>query len=514
MRPLSLLAVQVLVLAFCEEVIGRQLLVIEPEKHYQTMDGFGASDAWRTQFVGANWPEEKKVQIADWLFSKETDDKGNPKGIGLSMWRFYIGAGSTEQGDSSGIKNEWRRAECFLNPDGTYDWTKQQGQKWFLSAAKERGVESFLAFSIAAPTFLSLNGKGYSVKNDPRINVKPGKLNDYARFLVEVVKYFKQQDIRFNYLSPFNEPQWDWSKASQEGTAATNEDIYLFTRYLSNLLEENKLDTELTLGEAGSIEYLYDNHDSESQGNQIETFFDTQSPLYVGGLSNVKQLITGHSYFTTWPTSKLIETRAGLRNKLDQYKGLDYWQTEFCILEKSPEIGSGQERDLGMATALYVARVIHSDLTIANASSWQWWTALTTYDFKDGLIYLDTGNPNDLFNREKMKSDGAIHDSKLMWAFGNFSRFIRPGMQRVNAFFKNDTEVKLSAYTSGLDEATVVMLNDSQKSERILLGDHYVFSDLYITDEKRNLEHYEVKENSIEIPPRSVVTVIGKLNGK
>ena len=29
---------------------------IDPGVSYQTIDGFGASDAWRCQFVGENWP--------------------------------------------------------------------------------------------------------------------------------------------------------------------------------------------------------------------------------------------------------------------------------------------------------------------------------------------------------------------------------------------------------------------------------------------------------------------------
>ena len=50
---------------------------------------------------------------------------------------------------------------------------------------------------------------------------------------------------------------------------------------------------------------------------------------------------------------------------------------------------NGGGRDLGMTTALYVARVIHTDLTMANAASWQWWLALSANNYKDGLIYLE-----------------------------------------------------------------------------------------------------------------------------
>src|SRR5919112_2276465 len=80
----------------------------DENKTYQTIRNFAASDAWACQFAG-NWPDEKRNAIADWLFSMDTLSNGNPKGIGLSLWRYNLGAGSAEQKDSSGIKDEWRR---------------------------------------------------------------------------------------------------------------------------------------------------------------------------------------------------------------------------------------------------------------------------------------------------------------------------------------------------------------------------------------------------------------------
>lgn len=104
------------------------------------------------------WPEYKRNYVADKLFSLKTDTKGNPVGIGLSIWRFNVGVGSIEQGDKSMIKNVPRRTECFLLPDGTYDWTKQQGQQVFLKLAKERGVPHFVAFLNSPPVYFTKNG--------------------------------------------------------------------------------------------------------------------------------------------------------------------------------------------------------------------------------------------------------------------------------------------------------------------------------------------------------------------
>jgi len=93
--------------------------------------------------------------------------------------------------------------------------------------------------------------------------------------------------------------------------------------------------------------------------------------------------------------------------------------SEYCLLENNYEI-KGNGRDLGIDPALYMARVIHADLTVANASSWQWWLAVSPYDYKDGLVYIDWN-----------KNDGNYYDSKMLWTLGNYSRFIRPGMKRI-----------------------------------------------------------------------------------
>jgi hypothetical protein len=52
-----------------------------------------------------------------------------------------------------------------FTPDGKWDWTKYEGQRWFLKAAQKRGVEKFLAFTIAPPVEYAKNGKAYLVKN-------------------------------------------------------------------------------------------------------------------------------------------------------------------------------------------------------------------------------------------------------------------------------------------------------------------------------------------------------------
>ena len=170
---------------------------VNPRVEFQTMDGFGASDAWACQFVGNNWPLAKRERIADWLFSQELDNGGTPRGIGLSLWRFNVTAGTAEQGKGSDIPDPWRRGECFLQADGHYDWSKQAGQQWFLKAAHQRGVEKFLAFLNSPPVYFTRNGKGYAPPSITNINLGPGKMEKYADFMTEVLAHFEQQGLRF-----------------------------------------------------------------------------------------------------------------------------------------------------------------------------------------------------------------------------------------------------------------------------------------------------------------------------
>lgn len=504
-------------------------VTIHPDQEQQRIYGFGASDAWRCQFVGQHWPEEKREQIADLLFSRETDKFGNAKGIGLSLWRFYIGSGSTEQGEQSNIRDEWRRAECFQNSDGTYDWSKQAGQRWFLQAAKKRGVEKFLAFTISAPVHMTLNGKAFNSSGKYDLNIVPEKLSAYASFLTDVTEHFqKQEGIRFDYLSPVNEPQWLWEKPTQEGTPATNKDMHALTKLLSEQLSHRKLSTEVLLGEAGDIQYLYKPMNDHGNDRQVRTFFGKSSPLNIASLPNVHRAITGHSYFTTWPVQRLIDYRLALRDTLRTVDpALEYWQTEFCILEKNDDVGGGGRRDLGINTALYYARVIHHDLVLTNASSWQYWTALSEADFKDGLIHIDNGDngvrgPEDP-DSKTLQRDGFFRETKILWALGNYSRFVRPGMKRVNVTYDENpslekiaTDLMVSAYTDKNTGALVIVAINYASEERQLIPaktfniKNNTFK-TYTTSAEKDLAPGKSDAGAITIGPRSVVTLVGRV---
>jgi hypothetical protein len=167
-------------------------------------------------------------------------------------------------------------------------------------------------------------------------------------------------------------------------------------------------------------------------------------------------------------------------------------------------------RDLGMDTALRVARVIHLDLTLANASAWQWWLAVASEDYKSGLIYTDYKRPGDPEN---------IVESKILWALGNYSRFIRPGMRRIEmAGGTQDIHgLMASAYAdeAGQNQVAVfVNLSDKPASVRIrMVGDADKPAGKFIpclTSAESNLRRGGALDPSLpfEIPARSVMSLV------
>lgn len=468
----------------------------------QVIHNFGASDSWSCQFVGRNWPLEKRERIADLLFSMETDGEGNPKGIGLSLWRFNIGAGSAEQGASGDIGDEWRRAECFLNEDGSYNWEKQEGQRWFLEAAKQRGVEQFVAFAISPPVHFTKNGKAYSQTGNTA-NLEDDRFDDYAGFLADVLQHFETNGLAFDYISPVNEPQWNWDAPSQEGSPYLNSEILRLAKELDKALTDRGLSAKTELPEAARLIDLYQDDLLPERDNQLAEFFDPAGAHYLGDLPTVAKKATAHSYFTTYPDHQLRETRRELKEKMAAVDpALEFWMSEYCILEDNALI-KGNGRDLLMDPAIYMAKVIHYDLTLANASAWHWWLAVSPYDYKDGLVYIDYD-----------KFDGAVYESKMLWAMGNFSRFIRPGMHRVEALESSTgSSVLVSAY-HGQGRLTTILINPSydEKVLELSFNDNSVMDfDMYTTsgnaDDNLSYKGKLSVTDPVRLPPRSVTTL-------
>lgn len=380
------------------------LIQIDPESAHQTIEGFGAAGAWWAQEVGG-WENEKRNLVADLLFDRT-------KGAGLSFYRYNIGGG-----DGENIPDAWRRAETFEVAPGEYDWTRDGNALWMLRAARDRGVENFVAFVNSPPARMTVSGLTTGEK-DGRSNLKPEMYSEFSQYLVDVIRHLREEEkIPVRWISPVNEPQWAWSyKNGQEGCHYSPDEVLELTRVLLKTLDENQLeDVQLSLFESGEWK---------------------SSDVYIDKLASDPEVwaalphLSIHSY---WSTS--ADKKAFMTYLQKNHPGKPLWMSEWTEMQEG--------RDSGMDSALVLASTLHDDLTIPNVTSWQYWIALSKYQYRDGLIYV---NP----------LDHEVLPTKRLWALANYSRFIRPGFERMDVLGGSET-LLVSAYRSPDDQRWVIV---------------------------------------------------------
>ena len=489
---------------------------IDPNRKAQVIDNIGASGCWFSEGIGRFWPAEKKERIAELLFSRKADSNGNPLGIGLSAWRFNIGGGSAEQGDSSGISNPVKRVECFLSADGTYNWNKQAGYQWFVRKAKDYGVENLIAFSNTPPVQFTRNGLGFRTVKDYTANLRDDRYGAYAAFLAEVLRHFDREGLHFKYISPVNEPQWDWSNAfgkmNQEGSPWHNEDIYHIAGSLDSVLKKDGLTTKILLAEAGTLTHLYKGTGPAAE--QMKYFFSKTDPHYAGNLTTVAPVIAGHSYFTDAGDTAIVTVRSMVRDTAARYQ-VAFWQSEYSMLGNGYKEG-GKGRTSAMDCALFLAKIIYHDIAVAHASAWQFWNSYEPgnpdFETRYYLMALKS-NPDN--------TSGDFTVTKNLWALGHYSLFIRPGMQclqvtRSDGFddIKAAQDVMLSAFT-GNKRLVVVVINytASERNISLLLPGIKRFRQMkqYVTtaDKENNMKPCLLPSiQNIRLAPRSIATLV------
>ncbi|RNC65992.1 glycoside hydrolase [Proteiniphilum sp. X52] len=488
-------------------------VTIDIGKTFQTIDGFGASDCWTANYVGRDWEGSQKESIARLLFSQDINN-GAPEGIGLSMWRFNLGAGTAEQGDDSGIDDKSRRAESFLNADGTYDWSRQRGQQYFLEKARDYGCGSFVMFSNSPPVHYTYNEKGFSARG-ARSNLKEEHYGDFAAYMANVAEYFKNnKNITFSYISPVNEPQYNW-EGGQEGSGWQNAEIKRLVIELDNALSRKNLDSRILITESGDWEYLYKIKGDAARSDQITEFFSPESANYIGDLTHVDILIGGHSYWTdgNWDTMKSVRSQLGAAASA---KGLKIYQTEWSMLGDhfNDKDYPGHESATPLDIALHMSKVIYHDLTTANVCSWSFWTSMdmARWDHKNRFLLIDLVPGSGIYG--DISESGRHEATKTLWVLGNYSLFIRPGYQRVDLSIENPSSSFFGSAWISPDKKrlAVVYTNMTGKSIAIDLNvtglGRYSSVKQYTTSRTQDLRENTPSGEETVIDPLSVTTFV------
>lgn len=463
-----------LALAYALCAGAQQKITLNPDVRHQTMEFFGAADAWSGNFVGKYWADNVKREISDYLFSNEYDASGNPLGIGLTIWRVNLGAGSLEQ-PGADIYPYQRRAESYKTVDGKgYDWGKCAGHEYFMQAAKDRGCNQFILFSNSPLVQYTKNGKGYA-PTDNEANLREDCYDDYADYLVDVTEHLMDKGFNIPYISPINEPQGDWNTPRQEGSPWRNGEIARMTRALDASLNRSSKfdDVRIFIAEANRLKMIYTQRpkmfarfqsDSlECPGRQLFMFFDKNSPHYVGDLKHMEYEFTAHPYHDHFTSADLREVHRFAADEFKKY-GVTYHSSEWCLLPVSKQYGGitsdwskGNHADI--QAALMMARLIHSDFVDVDAVSWCYWKgmemrgdhALVSLHAKDGDIH----------------KGGYASANKMLWVLGNYSRFVRPGYVRVALEGADDLDtLAATAFVSPEGDRLVAVFVNSSFEEK------------------------------------------------
>lgn len=521
--------------AFNSPDLTNRETTIDTTKTYQTIEGFGASAAWWSQYVG-NW--ENAEDIIKLLYSQD-------EGIGLNIYRYNLGAGSADTNDTT-IYVEDARTHCFLQSDGTYNWNNDPGAMNALSIANNMNDNlKVTLFANSAPVYMTNNGHAYAnpVNSDGsyNINISQSNYQAFANYIAACAEHFADEGYNVTEVSPINEPEWSWAGwYNDDGSVSMNQEgcywdykeaLNFYNNYMVPTLKSNsKLNGKvgLSVWESGQMNHSsfwnnFANHCFSSKSSIIS------SQNYAKNNANIRSYVdtvATHSYWADESARKAVASQLSSSNF-----GQKVRCTEYCQMTTDGNNGvlghiqsEGNTNGMTIDYGLAMADIIYQDMTIVNAVEWDWWTACGKGVYPDSLIYLNADNHND------------IQPSKRLWCLGNYSKFIQEGAKRVEvstgtAFGSNlvtdktytwkdddgnehtdkNNYIEQSAYLNPDGSIAVVYINNSDTTQYTTFDkSKYTSFTSYVTDETKDLKKFQSgKANSaVCIPAKSVTTVV------
>ncbi|MDI6617312.1 MAG: glycoside hydrolase [Clostridiales bacterium] len=422
---------------------------------YQEIEGFGASGAWWAQDVGG-WSNIS--EIMDFLYESK-------KGIGLNIYRYNIGAGYPCLTD-----DPWRSTQTIEVSPGLYDMNRDKNSINAMKEAVKHGATVEL-FSVSPPARLTKSGYS-SGEASGKSNLSEENEDEYAKYLADITQLFFEKGIPVKYLSPINEPQWNW-KSGQEGCHYEPGQVLDLSRKVTLELKKRKLPVKLSIDESGKW------NDRDYTLSMYRTVM--QDDL----LSKAIDHFAVHSYWSNADDKREAAIYFSQFNNM-----LPLHQTEWC------EMKNGNAK--GMDAALVLAKTIHEDMTILSVSTWEAWLAVAKGDYRDGLVYVNTATEE-------------YETSKRLWSFGNYSRFIRPGYRRIKAEIE-DNNLLVSAYVSPKSDKTVIVFVNPSKEEKSIVfnGLNGKYSEVYETSVNYNCSLVKkiADLQSYILPSESVTTFV------
>ncbi len=295
---------------------------------------------------------------------------------------------------------------------------------------------------------------------------------DYADHLNTYIDFMLEQGVGVDVVSLQNEPDY---APEYESAEWTGEEIRSFVRDYGDQIQ-----AELLIAE--SLRFNRDYTDPSLNDPEALANVD-----YVGGhLYDAEN--SGN--FAPYP--------------LAEENNIPRWMTEWNFHEADGEgaaIWGDDNEAVWDETLDVVLASVHKSMEV-NWSAYVWWWSLRFYSF--------LGDGDEQYGTER----GQI--LKRGWAFSHYSKFVRPGYQRVELDMEGLNAVEATAYDSGDGEWVAVILNRSDEDYAdvdVELPENLNDAQAYITSRAHNRAPLSVtyEEGTVSIPilaARSVVTLV------
>jgi len=483
-------------------------LKIDYNERRQEIDGFGGSNAW----TRPPRDYDTALELTKLLYSKT-------EGAGFTILRNRLPFRERLSGDDNPSLND---GFVVTKSDGSYDYTvNQDGTKtfnlnwnsWdisstrsFINHIKNLGEDGPENLVIMSSPWTPPNNRVTRWKEDvtgvsQNLNytmdwTKPdiwGRLrrdvyNDYADLLADYAENFEaKMGWPLAILSIQNEPNY---KVGYESAYWSGNDIRDFLKTIGQRFPMKGL----TLGAdgLGIMAPEFENFNI-SVNNMIKPMLDDPDS------ERVLTHIALHQYNGAYDSSP----RAGSRSFPEiTASGKRFWQTE--VSGSGPQLPAGT----GIDNALFYARMIHYDMTLAQTNAFLYW-----------WLWTNDGNDENFPGSLIQVLDGdTIVTSQRLYAMGQYSRFIRPGWVRIECDAAVTTGVYASAYINPqTKEIALVIINEKITPSDILLnisGAEFDKLDIWRTSAEEKLKPVGRQRTSrasanVILQPRSVTTFYG-----
>ncbi len=383
-------------------------VLINGSRHYQTMDGFGMSEAFGQANSVRGLSSSAQEQILDTFFSIS-------KGAGFTILRNLLPSdtpNTIEPNDPGGP-----------NATPQYQWNSNdlgvsEGQVWLSKQAwKIYKVKQFYLDAWSAPGYMKTTGtenNGGALCGVPGASCPSGDWRRaYANYLVQYIRDYQKEGIPISYIGPVNEPGFKTGYSSIDMNPAQAADFdAVLAKALHSAFPDPKLRPHIVCCDPVGWGQAQGYADALASNDSVQVI----SSHGYGGAPNFP--LTGISHKHTW------ETEWGTLN--------DQWNASW------DDGGDG----FGFAWTQH----IYDGLAKANLSGFLYWWGSGLGDVNDAVLIRYTNN--------------ALEISKRLWAFANYSRFVRPGAIRIGATV-TDKNLETTAFKNTDGSFALVVFNIS-----------------------------------------------------